>query len=84
VEEELRCPNWEREMLAGIIPASQRLADWLITAGYVGMRVQSFAPGAGTNDLNLVLWRWGNQLPGKVVLVDDEERLSKDSFSGTS
>ena len=84
VEEELRCPNWEREMLAGIIPASQRLADRLIAAGYLGMRVQSFAPGSGTNDLNLVLWRWGNQLPGKVVLVDDEERLSKDSFSGTS
>ena len=84
VEEELRCPNWEREMLTGIIPASQRLAGRLIAAGYVGMSVQSFAPGSGTNDLNLVLWRWGNQLPGKVVLVDDEERLSKDSFSGTS
>lgn len=76
VEAELYCPNWEQEMLAGIIPASQSLADRLIAAGYVGMRVQSFAPGAGTDDLNLVFWRWDNHPPSQVVLVDDEERLS--------
>lgn len=76
VEAELHCPNWEQEMLAGIIPASQSLADRLIAAGYMGMRVQSFAPGAGTGDLNLVFWRWDNHPPSQVVLVDDEERLS--------
>ena len=63
-------------MLAGIIPASQSLADRLIAAGYMGMRVQSFAPGAGTDDLNLVFWRWDNHPPSQVVLVDDEARLS--------
>ncbi len=74
--DEIFCRNWEREMLTGIVPASQLLADRLISAGYVGMRVQSFAPGTGTDDLNLVLWRWGNHRPGKVVLIDDEERLA--------
>lgn len=74
---DLFCHNWEREMLADIVPASQRLADRLIAAGYVGMRVQSFAPGTGTDDLNLVFWHWGNHRPGKVVLVDDEGRLPK-------
>ena len=69
--------NWEREMLAGIVPASQCLADGLIEAGYVGMRVQSFAPGAGPDDLNLVFWRWGAHGPGKVVLIDDEDRLTE-------
>ena len=69
------CLNWEQDMLAGKIPASQRLADRLIAAGYTGMRVQSFAPGAGTDDLNLVFWRWGNHRPSMVVLIDDEERL---------
>ena len=63
-------------MLAGIVPAPQRLADRLIAAGYAGMRVQSFAAGAGTDDLNLVLWRWDNHGPGKVVLIDDEDRLT--------
>ena len=71
--------NWEREMLAGILPASQSLADRLIAAGYVGMRVQSFAPGAGTDDLNLVFWHWGDHRPSKVVLIDDEERLPKNT-----
>ena len=69
------CLNWEQDMLAGKIPASQRLADRLIAAGYTGMRVQRFAPGAGTDDLNLVFWRWGNHRPSMVVLIDDEERL---------
>ena len=77
--DELHCLNWEREMLAGIIPASQRLADRLIAAGYVGIRVQSFAPGAGTDDLNLVFWHWGDHRPSKVVLIDDEERLPKNT-----
>ncbi len=71
--------HWEREMLTGTIPASQLLADRLIAAGYVGMRVQSFAPGAGTDDLNLVFWHWGDHGPGKVILVDDEERLPKNT-----
>ena len=75
--DDISCQYWEQEMLAGIIPASQLLADRLIAAGYVGMRVQSFAPGAGTDDLNLVFWHWGDHGPGKVVLIDDEERLPK-------
>ena len=73
------CQYWEREMLAGILPASQLLADRLIAAGYGGMRVQSFAPGAGMDDLNLVFWRWGDHGPGKVVLIDDEKRLPKNT-----
>ena len=75
--DDIVCRHWEREMLAGIVPASQRLADQLIAAGYVGMRVQSFAPGTGTDDFNLVFWGWGDHGPGKVVLIDDEERLPK-------
>ena len=74
-EADILCPNWEQEMLAGAVPASQRLANRLNAAGYVGMRVQSFAPGAGADDLNLVFWRWSRHKPSKVVLIDDEERL---------
>ena len=62
-------------MLVGIVPASHNLADRLIAAGYAGIRVQSFAPGAGTDDVNLVFWRWGNHSPSRVMLIDDEERL---------
>ena len=75
-EFDLACPAWEAEMLARAIPASQTLADRLLAAGHVGMRVRSFAAGTGTDDLNLVMWRWGPDPPARVVLVDDEDRLS--------
>ena len=64
-------------MHGGTVPASQALADRLIAAGYVGMKVRSFAPGSADNDLNLVLWRWGDRLPSRVVLIDDEGRLAQ-------
>ena len=75
-ESDLACPTWEAEMLAGAIPASQALADRLTAAGYAGMRVRSFAAGAAADDLNLVLWSWSADLPVRVVLIDDEGRLS--------
>ena len=74
---DLACPSWESEMLAGRVPASQALADRLIAEGYVGMLVRSFATGADPDDLNLVLWRWGAELPVRVVLIDDEATLSR-------
>ena len=75
-EFDLSCPTWEAEMLAGAIPASQALADRLIAAGYVGMQVRSFAVGTGADDLNLVMWRWGAERPARIVLIDEEGRLS--------
>ena len=60
--------------------ASQSLANRLIESDYTGIRVQSFGPGAGTDELNLVFWRWGNNRPSRIVLIDDEEHLPKDSF----
>ena len=76
LDSHLQCPAWEAEMLAGDIPASQTLADRLIAAGHVGMRVRSFATGASADDLNLVMWRWGSERPVRVVPIDDEGRLS--------
>ena len=70
------CPSWEAEMLTGAVPASQTLADRLIAAGYFGMRVRSFAVGAGATNINLVMWRWGTDPSARVALIDDEDRLS--------
>lgn len=75
-ESELRCETWESEMLEGRVPPSQVLADRLIAAGQVGMLAPSFARGASVDDFNLVLWRWGPEPPARVVLIDDEGRLS--------
>lgn len=74
-ESDLACPTWEADMLAGRVPASQALADRLIADGFAGMRVRSFAAGTGPDDLNLVLWRWGDDRPARIALIDDEGRL---------
>ena len=55
---------------------SQILAERLIAAGYAGLRVASHVRGAGAEDLNVVLWRWGPDLPARLVLIDDEDRLA--------
>ena len=79
---DLTCPAWEAEMLAGMVPASQALADRLMASGHAGMRVRSFAAGAGAGDLNLVMWKWGPDRPHRVVLIDDEGRLSSSTGPG--
>ena len=75
-EPDLACPAWEAEMLCGRLPASQALADRLIAAGYAGLQVRSFAAGAAAGDLILVMWKWGEGRPARVVLIDDDGRLS--------
>lgn len=75
-DHELDCRSWAAQMLDGSVPASQALAERLVAASYVGMLVRSYAVGAGSKDINLVLWEWGSQRPRRVVLIDDERRLS--------
>lgn len=72
----LRCPNWEREMREGQVSASQLAADRLIAAGYAGMMVPAYYRGAGPDERNLVLWKWSDQRPSLVRLVDDDGRLT--------
>lgn len=74
---DVACPTWEADMLTGAVAASQLLAEGLVTAGYVGMHVRSFAVGASSEDLNLVLWRWGDDYPVRVAVIDQEERLTR-------
>ena len=52
---DLACPSWEAEMLAGFVPDTLALADRLVAAGYVGMRVRSVAARAQVDDLDLVI-----------------------------
>ena len=75
---EIDCPTWRHDMFSGRTPASQALADRLLAAGFAGMRVGSYAAGAGESDVNLVLWRWGDRLPARVALIDEDDRLGLD------
>ena len=54
------------------IAGPSRSAD---SEGYTGMLVRSFAAGAGSDDINLVLWDCGSNEPCRVTLIDHERRL---------
>ena len=76
-EADLACPTWEADMLDGRVAASQRFAESLVEAGYVGMLVRSFAVGASEDDVNLVMWRWGDIYPTRVTVIDEQDRLAR-------
>jgi len=73
----LAAPTWRDEMKAAGEAKTQGLARRLMKAGHSGLLVRSFAPGASADDMNLVLWRWGDSAPARLVLIDDENRLSR-------
>lgn len=70
-------PTWRDQMKATGEARSQAFARSLAQAGYHGLLVKSFAPGATAGDLNLVLWQWSDALPARLTLIDDENRLSR-------
>ena len=77
----LAARTWRDEMRSDGEATTQRFARRLMEAGRHGLLVRSFAPGAKADDLNLVLWRWGQDGPARLSLIDDEKRLSPDTAS---
>lgn len=71
----LAADDWRLAMRAGEAP-TQAFARRLIAAGFAGLRVSSFARTAPPGGLNLVLWRWGPDLPARVGLNDTDGRLN--------
>lgn len=69
--------TWRDQMNTVGEAKTQAFAKRLIAAGCNGLLVRSFAPGATEDDLNLVLWNWGDQAPSRLILIDDENRLSR-------
>jgi RES domain-containing protein len=69
--------GWREQMRLKGEAATQSFARRLLTAGYHGLLVQSFAKGAGIDDLNIVLWQWSSSPPSQLTLIDDEHRLSR-------
>lgn len=65
-------------------PASVAVAERLIKAGAAGILVPSFARLARPDMRNLVLWRWGRDLPNRVYAYDLSGRLPKSKMSWDS
>ncbi len=68
---------WGDALIAGREPASWGVVRRLLADGYAGVLVPSFAHGATADDQNLVLWRWGPELPHKVTAYDPTGKLSR-------
>jgi RES domain-containing protein len=73
----LAATTWRDEMKTSRESRTQAFARRLASTSYTGLVVRSFAPGSNADDLNLVLWRWGNGTPARLLLIDDENRLSR-------
>jgi RES domain-containing protein len=76
----MACP-WAYDLASGRPPASWEIAKGLIAKGAAGILTPSFATGARPDMANLVLWRWGSELPHKVEAHDPTGRLPKDQSS---
>jgi len=72
---------WALALAEGERPASWSIYDRLRAGGIAGVLVPSFAPGAESDDRNLVLWDWGPEPPHKVAVIDPSGRLPKDQLS---
>ena len=79
---------WRDDVDQGRVPESWRLADALRAVGADGVLAPSYAAGATSRDLNLVLWRWtvagrgtgegvagGTSGGATVAVIDDLGRL---------
>ncbi|WP_170566066.1 RES family NAD+ phosphorylase [Ruegeria atlantica] len=77
--------NWESEMHRGLNPSTHVVADKLKAEGYAGILVNSFAPGATPDDVNLVLWNWEaveqlpSDKPNAVMVLHRDDLPSSDA-----
>jgi RES domain-containing protein len=69
--------GWRDRMKIAGEAETQIFARGLMDSGFDALLVRSFAAGTTGDDLNLVLWRWGAAAPSRLVLIDDENRLSR-------
>jgi RES domain-containing protein len=69
--------TWRDQMKTAGEAKTQSFGRGLAAAGYHGLLVTSFVPGATDDDLNLVLWKWSETPPCRLTLIDDEHRLSR-------
>jgi RES domain-containing protein len=74
---------WGDALIAGRQPPSWPIVRRLLAEGCAGALVPSFAAGATVDDQNLVLWRWGPDLPHKVTAYDPAGKLPKNQLSWT-
>ena len=69
-------PGWRAAMLDGRPVPTQEFARALVSDGFAGLLVRSYAKGATGANLNIVLWRWTDE-GNALAVIDDEDRLGR-------
>lgn len=69
-------PGWRAAMLDGRPVPTQEFARALVSDGFAGLLVRSYAKGASATNLNIVLWRWTDE-GSALAVIDDEDRLGR-------
>jgi RES domain-containing protein len=77
---DMSCP-WAADLADGKDPLSWAIARRLISGGWAGILVPSFAVGATPEDQVLVLWDWSGAPPHRVRVFDPSGRLPKNQLS---
>ncbi|SIT21278.1 RES domain-containing protein [Thalassospira xiamenensis M-5 = DSM 17429] len=77
---DLNCP-WRAMKMKNQTPPSWEIADDLKSQGIQGILVNSFAPHATTENVNLVLWDWSDAAPNRIVVYDPHGALPKNQDS---
>ncbi|WP_296452161.1 RES domain-containing protein [Phenylobacterium sp.] len=80
--DDLACA-WAEDRAAGRRPASHEVVKRLLDRNAAGMLAPSYAHGAASGDTNLILWRWGPDLPHRVQAHDPSGRLPRNQLSWT-
>lgn len=75
-EKDIARDDWRDEAERSGLSQSQRLAEAVQAEGHVGMVVPSYAKGATEEDVNIVLWHWGESGRAVLSLVDDDKCLA--------
>ena len=75
-DDTLACP-WAQSLADGKKPASWSLHQ-RFSPRKSGLLVPSFANRAPDGAVNLVLWKWRDRSPHKVIVFDPQTRLPKD------
>jgi RES domain-containing protein len=81
VEESVLSAAWFAHVAAGTTPPQWTMVIDLVARGSAGALVPSYAPGAMASERNLVLWKWGPDLPHKISVHDPSGRLPKNQLS---
>lgn len=79
---DLSCP-WENLADLGHEVPTWMLADRLIAQGAAAIIAPSFAHRAEPTDRNLILWRWSQNPPHQIRVIDDFARLPRNDTSWT-